>query len=64
MPISVAVGLAIVIDELVEIAIIGYHWLQVFYIAVGLLIALLDARMWMGQRDAAQERDDTTPVHR
>lgn len=41
LPISVAAGTAIVIYELVEAAVVPYHWLQVFYAVLGLLIILI-----------------------
>jgi len=39
-------ALAIVVFELVEIPTIGYHWLQVAYIVLGLVIAALGFRVW------------------
>lgn len=39
-------ALMIVVFELVEITTIGYHWLQVAYIVLGLVIAALGFRVW------------------
>lgn len=54
LPASVISGLAIVIYELVEVAVVPFHWLQVFYVFVGLLIVVLTGRMWMDRSDAAR----------
>lgn len=45
-PASVVAAAAIIIFEGVEIAVIGYHWLQAAYLAVGVLIAALAALLW------------------
>jgi hypothetical protein len=39
--------LMIVVFEVVEIATIGYHWLQVAYIVLGLVIGGLGFRLWI-----------------
>lgn len=36
----------IIIFELVEITTVGYHWLQVAYIVLGVVIAALGLRVW------------------
>jgi hypothetical protein len=40
-PAAVLAGVAIAIYEAVEVLVVPFHWLQVFYVAVGLLIILL-----------------------
>ena len=42
-------ALMIVVFELVEIMTVGYHWLQVAYIMLGLVIAALAFRVWTVQ---------------
>ena len=44
-------ALMIVVFELVEITTIGYHWLQVAYVVLGLLIAALAFRVWTVEED-------------
>ena len=39
-------ALMIVVFELVEITTIGYHWLQVAYVVLGLVIPALAFRVW------------------
>ncbi len=39
-------AMTIVVFELVEITTVGYHWLQVAYIVVGMVIAALGFRVW------------------
>jgi len=39
-------ALMIVAFELVEITTVGYHWLQVAYIGLGVVIAALGFRVW------------------
>lgn len=41
---------AILIFEGVEYAVIGYHWLQVAYVAIGVAIGLLAALLWWAER--------------
>jgi hypothetical protein len=42
-------ALMIVVFELVEIGTVGYHWLQLAYILLGLVIAALGFRVWIVQ---------------
>jgi len=44
-------ALMIVVFELVEITTIGYHWLQVAYVVLGLVIAALAFRVWTVEED-------------
>lgn len=49
LPVAAVAGITIVIYELVEVAVVPFHWLQVFYVAVGLVIVLLTERMWAAE---------------
>ncbi len=45
-------GLIILIFEAVELVVIGFSWLLAAYIALGLTILSLAARLWLAERDA------------
>jgi hypothetical protein len=45
LPAAILAGLAIGIYETVEVFVIPFHWLQVFYMTVGLLIVLLAGQL-------------------
>ena len=42
-------ALTIVVFAVVEIVTVGYHWLQLAYIVLGLAIAALGFRVWIGE---------------
>jgi hypothetical protein len=61
---SIAVGAAMVIFELVEVAVVGWTlsdpgpgyfqaWLQSVYLVVGSAMILFGVRLWLGTRDQA-----------
>jgi hypothetical protein len=45
-PLSALAGLMIMAYETVEFTVIGFHWLQLAYFAVGIAIVALAARLW------------------
>ena len=50
---SAVAGLMILCFEAVQIVVIGFAWLQAVYVATGLLILALAARLWATRRAAA-----------
>jgi hypothetical protein len=54
LPASFLAGFSTMIFETVEIVVIGWHWLQGVYFAVGLLIAVLTVRLWMAEQRGQQ----------
>jgi hypothetical protein len=44
---SAAAGVMILVFEAVELVVIGFTWLLAFYVAIGLLILLLAAWLWL-----------------
>lgn len=58
LPASFVAGVAITIFEVVEIAVVGWSWLQGVYLGVGLLLIALAAWGWVVERG-----DPSAPSH-
>lgn len=70
---AVATGAAMVAFELVEIAVVGLSlvehgpgepvaWLQVVYIAIGLMTIGMGGALWVSTADDRRRRDRTSPI--
>jgi hypothetical protein len=56
-------ALTIIVFEVVEVASVGYHWLQVAYIVLGVLIAALGFRVWIAEGGYIPSRGDLGRHH-
>lgn len=48
-PMAMISALMIIVFEAVEVATVGYHWLQVAYMVLGVVIAALGFRVWIAE---------------